>query len=194
MKSSFIILMLLCSSAFAQDREVEVQIAGTVNEGTNPNKSLTVNYEIFETGNMKNPVNWDLSMTLTDAEHDTGYGYLYPDGEFVSASGKATFGHVGVQARKYLDNRKIIEAVLRADYGYRISGKNDTKGYEVHYGEEYNDHGGINLSAGTTMVFQRTYGVGAMVTRNMNSGLTSVKLTFGVKFGVRKFKEENIDE
>ena len=194
MQKSILAFLLLASSmsVFAQDREIEVQVASTVNERDNPTKSITVNYEVFETGDSKKPINWDLSVGLVDAHHNTNMGYLYPGGEFISADGKATFATAGVQARRYIDNRKIIEAVIRADYGQRVAGpRDDKKGYEVYYGERYNDHGGVNISGGVQGVFQRTYGVGAMVTRNLNSGLTQVKLTFGVKFGVRKFKNND---
>lgn len=186
MKKYFILGLALCSfSSFAQ-QTIEFEGAAGVANGDKTITTAHMEYEVVETGDPLNPINWDATVGIIDASEKTGRSILRDQNEdfatFDPVKGDAIFGTVGIQGRKFIV-KDLIEATLRAEYGFRLH-DNDPS-YRELYGKDYDAYSGLNLSAGTAFILDKKYSLGGTVTRNMESGTTTVRIGLGFKFNRR---------
>ena len=180
-----LIVALFSLSALAQQT---IEFEGGVGMG-NTDKPLTtahVEYEVIETGDPLDPINWDATLGIMQAKEYTGNAILREQYDTYNVSepvrGDAVFGVIGIQGRKFLV-KDLIEATIRAEYGFRLHDNEPT--YREFNDKGFDAYSGLNLSAGSAFILDKKYSIGGMLTRNMSSGTTTVRLTIGFKFNRR---------
>ncbi len=168
-------------------RTVEFEVNHSVSTTDTQVLQMGVDYEVFETGDSENPINWDATASIVQATRDTGRAVLIESTPTYNVldpvKGDAVFGTVGVQGRKFIV-KDLIEGMIRADYGFRLH--DNDKSYGNYYGEGFHDYSGVNLSTGVSFIASKKYAIGGMVTRNMETGTTTVRLSVGFKLTARK--------
>ncbi len=183
----FLIILSIPVLSWSQVRTVEFEVSHTVGNTDIPMVAADIEFEVIETGDAENPINWDATLGLMQSSRDTHRGILIESTPEYTVSnpvnGNAVFATVGIQGRKFIV-KDLIEGMVRADYGFRVHDNDES--YKDFYGQPFNDYGGLNLSAGASVIAARKYAIGGMVTRNMSSGTTTVRMTLGWKFSMRR--------
>lgn len=186
MKLSLSLIVALFSLSALAQQTIEFEGAVGVGNTDKPVTAAHVEYEVVETGDPLDPINWDATVGIMQAKEYTGRSIMREQNEnytsFDPVEGDAVFGTIGIQGRKFLV-KDLIEATLRAEYGFRLH-DNDPS-YKELYGKGFDAYSGLSLSAGSAFIVDKKYSIGGMLTRNMNSGTTTVRLTLGVKFNRR---------
>ena len=179
---SLAVLSLLSFSSFANDITLGQSVAGKNGEVT---QILNINYTIVETGDADRPINWEASIGGISSRQSSDIVLRDADGHYTYTDGKAEYITIGGQARKLL-NRSTLEAIVRADYAFRTGGTTEYSGYSLLNGSTYDPHSGLNLSAGANYIAHPRLGIGALVSKNIDSGTTQVRLSVGLRFNGNK--------
>lgn len=182
-RALIVLAALSLNSAFATD----ITIARTTGDGDDDNTSfMHLNYTLVETGDPERPINWEASVGSVVATESSDLYYVDElDGHLISTDGRAEYITVGGQARKLI-NRETLEAIVRADYAFRTGGTTKWSGYSLHNGELYDPYGGLNVAAGANLIIHKNLGLGALVSKNINKGTTSVRVQLGFRFNGNK--------